>query len=57
MNDTLCLTGGAGCSNQRETIIKSVRDIDVWGNEISQCCPQNKMGFPCYVYSIAYLGK
>jgi hypothetical protein len=57
MNNTLCLIGGAGCLNQRETIIKSMRDIDVWGNEISQWCLQNKMVFPCCVNTIAYVGK
>jgi len=29
-----------------------MRDIDVWGNEISQWCLQNKMVFPCYVHYI-----
>jgi hypothetical protein len=57
MNDTVCLIGGAGRLNQRETVIKSIRDIDVWDNEISPWCLQNKMVFPCYVHSIAYLGK
>jgi hypothetical protein len=57
MNDTLYFIGGAGCLNQRDQTIKSVRDIDIWNNEISQWCLQNEMVFPRHGHSIAYLGK
>nr|XP_022918626.1 uncharacterized protein LOC111427625 isoform X3 [Onthophagus taurus] len=56
MSDKLYLIGGAGKTNDRDKTTSSVKEIDLWNEELREWECKTEMSIPRHGHCVAYLG-